>query len=85
MSGVQIVKVKPQDEGMRLNRWFLKYYPDLPLSRLNKLLRTKQVKVDGKKAEVSLKLSVGQEIRIPPMEQTIRFGCARRNKYFAPY
>ena len=68
MSGVQIVKVKPQDEGMRLNRWFLKYYPDLPLSRLNKLLRTKQVKIDGKKAEVSLKLSVGQEIRIPPME-----------------
>ena len=68
MAGVEFVKVKQQDDGMRLNRWFLKYYPDLPLSRLNKLLRTKQVKVDGKKAEVSLKLSVGQEIRIPPME-----------------
>ncbi len=67
MLGVNIVKVKPLDDGMRLNRWFLKYYPDLPLSRLQKLLRTKQIKVDGKKAEVSLKLIEGQEIRIPPL------------------
>ena len=27
MSGVEIVKVKNEDEGIRLNRWFLKYYP----------------------------------------------------------
>lgn len=68
MSGVKIIKVKEQDDGIRLNRWFLKYYPDLPLSRLNKLMRTKQIKVDGKRCEASCKLGVGQEIRIPPME-----------------
>lgn len=68
MSGVSLVKVKDVDDGMRLNRWFLKYYPTLPLGRLQKLLRTKQVKVDGKKAETSLKLSAGQEVRIPPMD-----------------
>ena len=66
--GVNIVKVKNQEDGMRLNRWFLKYYPNLPLSRLQKLLRTKQIKVDGKKAETSLKLQSGWEIRIPPLE-----------------
>lgn len=66
--GVSLVKVKDQDDGMRLNRWFLKYYPNLPLSRLQKLLRTKQVKVDGKKAEVSLKLQAGWEVRIPPLD-----------------
>lgn len=69
MNKVFLVKVKEQDDGMRLNRWFLKYYPSLPLSRLQKLLRTKQIKVDGKKVEVSLKLVKGQEIRIPPMEE----------------
>ena len=51
MSGVELVKVKSQDDGMRLNRWFLKYYPGLSLGRLNKLLRTKQIKVDGQRAE----------------------------------
>lgn len=66
--GVSLVRVKEQDDGMRLNRWFLKYYPDLPLSRLQKLLRTKQIKVDGKKCETSLKLQAGWEIRIPPLE-----------------
>ena len=65
---VSLVKVKEQDDGMRLNRWFLKYYPNLPLSRLQKLLRTKQIKVDGKKVEASLKLQAGWEIRIPPLE-----------------
>lgn len=68
MSKVLLTKVSPEDDGMRLNRWFLKYYPELPLSRLQKLLRTKQIKVDGKKGETSLKLAEGQEIRIPPID-----------------
>ena len=68
MSGVENIKVTPQDDGMRLNRWFLKYYPSLSLGRFQKLLRTKQIKVDGHRAEASLKLVAGQEIRIPPLE-----------------
>ncbi len=68
MAGVEVVKVKEADDGMRLNRWFLKYYPLLTMGRLQKLLRTKQIKVDGKKAEANLKLSLGQEIRIPPLD-----------------
>ena len=51
MSGVKIIKIKPEDDGMRLNRWFLREYPALSLSRLQKLLRTKQIKVEGKRAE----------------------------------
>ena len=68
MSGVQVVKVKAVDDGVRLNRWFLKYYPGLSLGRLQKLLRTKQIKVDGQKAESSTRVCKGQEIRIPPLD-----------------
>ena len=68
MSGVEIKKVKQEDDGIRLNRWFLKYYPNLTLGRLQKLLRTKQIKVDGKRAEASLKLVAGSEVRVPPMD-----------------
>jgi 23S rRNA pseudouridine955/2504/2580 synthase len=66
---VELIKVKSVDDGMRLNRWFLKYYPNITMGRLQKLLRTKQVKVDGKKAETGLKLVAGQEIRIPPLRE----------------
>ena len=65
MPGVEIKKVKAEDDGMRLNRWFMKYYPNLTLGRLQKLLRTKQIKVDGKRAETSLKLAAGSEVRVP--------------------
>ena len=56
MAGVKIVKIKQEDDGVRLNRWFLKYYPGLSLGRLNKLLRTKQIKVNGGRVEAATKL-----------------------------
>lgn len=68
MSGVSFVKIKPEDDGIRLNRWFLKEYPSLSLGRLQKLLRTKQIKVDGKKAEANTRLCAGQELRLPPLD-----------------
>ena len=78
MAGVEVVKVKEADDGMRLNRWFLKYYPLLTMGRLQKLLRTKQIKVDGKKAEANLKLLKGQEVRVPPLDNE----KAQNNKDF---
>lgn len=77
MSGVELVKVKDIDDGMRLNRWFMKYYPNLTLGRLQKLLRTKQIKVDGKRAETSLKLAAGSEVRVPPMDEQPETGANR--------
>lgn len=68
MSGVTFVKIKPSDDGIRLNRWFLREYPSLSMGRLQKLLRTKQIKVDGKKAETNTRLSAGQELRLPPLD-----------------
>ena len=77
MPGVEIKKVKAEDDGMRLNRWFMKYYPNLTLRRLQKLLRTKQIKVDGKRAETSLKLAAGSEVRVPPMDEQPETGANR--------
>lgn len=68
MSGVKIIKISQEDDGIRLNRWFLREYPALSLGRLQKLLRTKQIKVDGKKAETSTRLTAGQELRLPPLD-----------------
>lgn len=68
MSGVELINVKNEDDGIRLNRWFLKYYPGLSLGRLQKLLRTKQIKVNGTRAEANTRLEAGQEVRVPPLE-----------------
>ena len=66
MSGVQTVTVAEGDAEQRLDRWFKRRYPALGHGRLEKLLRTGQIRVDGKRAQGSLRLAAGQTIRIPP-------------------
>lgn len=68
MSGVQRRTVAQDEADQRLDRWFLHHYPDLPRGRLQKLLRTGQIRVDGKRAKAGLRLGAGQEIRVPPIE-----------------
>lgn len=52
---------------MRLDRWFKTHYAGLPHSRLEKLLRTGQVRVDGARAKSSTRLEAGQTVRVPPL------------------
>ena len=52
---------------MRLDRWFKTHYSSLPHSRLEKLLRTGQVRVDGGRAKAATRLEAGQTIRVPPL------------------
>jgi 23S rRNA pseudouridine955/2504/2580 synthase len=56
------------DEGeVRLDRWFRRHFPEIGHGRLQRLLRTGQVRVDGRRAEASARLRPGQRIRIPPL------------------
>jgi 23S rRNA pseudouridine955/2504/2580 synthase len=58
--------VEQDEAGIRLDRWFKRHYPALGHGALEKLLRTGQVRVDGKRAKSSDRLEAGQAIRIPP-------------------
>jgi len=70
MSGVEHRIVAAADAELRLDRWFLRHFPDLPRGRLQKLLRTGQIRVDGKRAKAGLRLVAAQKIRIPPIQST---------------
>ena len=67
MSGVQSVTVTADETDLRLDRWFSRRFPDLGHGRLEKLLRTGQVRVDGKRAKSNQRLEAGQLIRVPPL------------------
>ena len=67
MSGVQSVLVTADESDLRLDRWFHRRFPELGHGRLEKLLRTGQVRVDGKRAKASQRLEEGQAIRVPPL------------------
>jgi 23S rRNA pseudouridine955/2504/2580 synthase len=67
MSGVETLTIAPEDADTRLDRWFRKHYPALGHGRLEKLLRTGQVRVDGKRVKANHRLEAGQAIRVPPL------------------
>jgi len=69
MSGVEKKRVAPGEDGMRLDRWFAAHYPGLSHVRLQKLLRTGQVRVDGGRAKANMRIEGGQEIRVPPLPE----------------
>jgi 23S rRNA pseudouridine955/2504/2580 synthase len=67
VSAVANRSVSAGEDGMRLDRWFKAHYVELPHSRLEKLLRTGQVRVDGARAKASTRLAQGQMVRVPPL------------------
>src|ERR1700749_1488202 len=62
-----LVTVTDQDGESRLDRWFRRHYPALGHGHLEKLLRTGQVRVDGRKAKSGDRVSPGMAIRVPPL------------------
>lgn len=66
-SSVQTIEVVADEEGVRLDRWFRRHFPGLNHIRLEKLLRTGQVRVDGARAKANARLTVGQYVRVPPL------------------
>ncbi len=67
MSGVQIFSVGDDDADVRLDRWFRKRFPGLSHGKLEKLLRTGQIRVDGRRAKAGLRLAAGNQVRVPPL------------------
>ena len=67
MSGVATLEIAPDDGDQRLDRWFKRHYPALGHGRLEKLLRTGQIRVNGKRARAGTRLAPGDRVRVPPL------------------
>lgn len=67
MSGVQLKTITRQDDGIRLDRWFARHYPDLKNGQLQRLLRAKNIRVNNQKATANQRLNADDELRIPPL------------------
>jgi len=59
-------QIAEDDDGIRLDRWFKRHYPQLTHGRLEKLLRKGEVRLDGKRAKAATHVIAGQTLRLPP-------------------
>ena len=65
---VRNLKVKDDEDGQRVDRWLKKHIGKTPFALMQKMIRTGQVRVDGKRVKPDTRIFAGQEVRIPPME-----------------
>jgi 23S rRNA pseudouridine955/2504/2580 synthase len=59
--------VGTEDAGMRLDRFLGRQLRDLPRTRLYRLVRKGEVRVNGKRASIDQRLVAGDDVRIPPV------------------
>jgi len=65
-TNVRQFTVGPDDDGVRLDRWFKRNLPDIGFATVSRWARTGQIRVDGARADPADRVSKGQTLRIPP-------------------
>ena len=67
MTGVPALEVAEGEADLRLDRWFRRHFPHITHGQLEKLLRTGQIRIDGRRARANRRLVPGQLVRVPPV------------------
>ncbi|GHU26974.1 hypothetical protein FACS1894152_2740 [Bacilli bacterium] len=61
---MQTITIKQNDVGQRLDSFLKKTFPKLSLSSMYRFIRTKRIKLNGKKADISTRLTLNDELEL---------------------
>jgi len=67
LHGVRQLEIGPERDGQRIDNALMTLLKGVPKSMVYRLLRTGQVRVNGKRAKPDTRLAVGDTLRIPPV------------------
>ncbi len=67
MSGVQHREVRPDETDWRFDKWCRHHFPALGHGALQRLLRTGQFRLDGRRVAAKDRVAAGQKVRVPPL------------------
>ena len=65
--GVRQVEIGPERDGQRIDNALVTMLKGVPKSMIYRLLRTGQVRVNGKRAKPDYRVATGDAVRIPPV------------------
>ena len=80
MSEIRTFTVTPDDDDIRLDRWFKRHLPDTSFTTVAKWARTGQLRVDGARAAPGDRIAAGQTLRFPPPEPVPVAGKPKRER-----
>ncbi len=68
MASVQTITVLNDEVGIRLDKWFARHYPALKNGMLQRLIRSKNIRVNHLRTSADYRLKENDEIRVPPLD-----------------
>lgn len=66
-SKVRMVAVSSEDAGQRIDNFLVRHLKGVPRSRIYRILRRGEVRVNGGRVQARYKLREGDQVRIPPV------------------
>ncbi len=66
-SKVSHVTVDPNEDGQRLDNWLIRVLKGVPKTRIYRILRKGEIRVNGKRAKPEQRVQGGDDIRLPPI------------------
>ena len=72
VSPVSYVEAQEGDDGQRLDNFLLRTLGAVPRSLVYRILRTGEVRVNGRRAKPAYRLAVGDRVRLPPLHDAGR-------------
>jgi 23S rRNA pseudouridine955/2504/2580 synthase len=67
LSGPSRIEVAPDEEGRRLDNWLMSRLKGVPRSRVYRMIRGGEVRINGGRARPDTRVAAGDEIRLPPV------------------
>ena len=75
--GVSHVTVAADDGGQRIDNWLLRHLKGVPRSRIYRILRKGEVRLNGKRAKPEQRVAAGDDVRLPPVRTPEEQGPTR--------
>ena len=76
----EIMYISKVEDGVRLQRWFLRQFPSMPQREFYKLCRGGQIRVNSKRVKGQEILRIGDAIRVPPTLKNYAQGCVQKTE-----
>ncbi|MEJ2377655.1 MAG: RluA family pseudouridine synthase [Pseudolabrys sp.] len=67
-TAVQTITVTPDENDMRVDRFFEARFPGLSFSHVQRIIRKGEVRIDGRRTQPKARLAAGQAVRVPPLK-----------------
>lgn len=71
-TSVEYLQIGENEDNQRIDNFLMKHFRTVPKSHLYQILRSGQVRVNGKRIDASYRLQIGETLRIPPLKIEFR-------------